>query len=145
MNRKSIETALLATAFAALAAIPALGAAGTDDLSKKVDEAVGAIEHAAADQKDEATRRAKLALDGVSEQIKQLEDRINGEWGDMNQFARQSAGASLNKLHDQRDQLSRNYHDLAQSSASRWEGAKQSFLETYNALHRTLLDAELNL
>ncbi len=145
MNRKLFDKTLLAAAFAAFIAVPSLSVAEAQDLDKQIDEAVAAMEHAGVDQKDEAAHKAKVTLDGVSEQVKQIEDRMNDEWQDMNQFARQSAGATLNKLHDQRDRLSQRYHDLADSSAAQWESAKKSFLDAYHQLHQTISDAELDL
>lgn len=143
--KHALKTALFALMFPALAAVAPASLAdegGDAAMTKDIEQAVEALKHTAAAQKDAALQKAKLTLDDMNKQIKQLENQLNDDWSDLNQFARQSNSATLDKLHDQRDELSRRYDELKSSSASAWDNAKQGFIDSYNKLKETIGNAQ---
>lgn len=143
MNGKRLQITLLSVLLAVSITAPSVYAADAPDTSKKMEQAVAAVKQAPANEKGLAAQKAKIAVDGIKERVKKFEDSVNDEWSDLNQFARQSAEATLNKLHEQRDRLVESYQQLAKSSDAEWESAKQSFLRDYDKLHQTLSDAEM--
>lgn len=90
-----------------------------------------------ANQRDEAIRETRAALDSLDQQIDVLEMRIDNNWEQMNKAAREQARSSLKALRKQRIQVAEWYGSLKSSSADAWEHTKQGFSEAYNALYES--------
>jgi peptidoglycan hydrolase CwlO-like protein len=109
----------------------------TKDVKGKVTESAQAIEKYSVDQRDEAVKKAKAALDDLDARIDSLESQINKKWGQMDQSARKKARASLKALRKQRNEVAEWYGGLKHSSSNAWEDVKKGFLKSYQELRDT--------
>jgi hypothetical protein len=116
--------------------------AAKKDMSKKVEAAAEAIKNYTVAQKDEAIKNAKATLDDLDARIKQMEDRLDKEWNQMDKAARDAARASIRKLREQRTELADWYGQLKQSSAAAWDHVKQGFVDSYEALRESVAKAQ---
>jgi hypothetical protein len=99
---------------------------GTKDVKEKVSETAQAIEKYFVDQRDEAVRKAKAALDDLDAHIDSLESRLNKKW-EMDQFTRKKARAALRTLREERNEVAEWYaaRSIAPASKSTFRGALQ--------------------
>ena len=116
--------------------------AAKKDMSKKVEAAAEAIKNYTVAQKDDAIKSAKATLDELDAHIKQMEDRLDKEWNQMDKAARDTARASIRKLREQRTDLADWYGQLKQSSAAAWEHVRQGFVDSYEALRSSVAKAQ---
>ena len=129
-----ITAVFFAMGSASFAAQAAKHETGTRDVKGKVTDAAQAIEKYSVDQRDEAVKKAKAALDDLDARVDSLESRINKKWGQMDQSARQKARASLKALKKQRNEVAEWYGGLKHSSSNAWEDVKKGFLKSYQGL-----------
>jgi hypothetical protein len=149
MNVKKIYRAVLALLLLVpfAIALPGSARAETDkttmrDVEKQMAEALEAIKHYSADQRDEAVGKAKTAMDALDAKIDELERSIHKNWGKMDQVARTKAQATLKELKRQRKQMAKSYGALKRSSKGAWEHVKQGFSDSYTDLHNAWEKAE---
>jgi hypothetical protein len=107
------------------------------DVQRETQEFLQALGNYTANQRDEAIRETKIALDSLDQQIDVLEMRIDNNWEQMNKAAREQARSSLKALREQRIQVAEWYGSLKSSSTDAWEHTKQGFSEAYNALYES--------
>jgi len=127
MKRNALGVAVLATLFLGQGASTVVRADETakQDLSNKVEAAAEAIKNYSVAQKDEAINSAKATLEDLDARIQQMEERLDQQWSQMDKVARDTARATLSKLHAQRTELADWYGQLKQSSAAAWEQVRQ--------------------
>jgi chromosome segregation ATPase len=106
----------------------------TKEVKEKVAEAAEAIKNYSVDQRDEAVKKAKVALDDLDARIDRLESRLNKKWDKMDQTTRKQARAKLTALREQRKELAEWYGGLKHSSSNAWEDVKNGFLNSYREL-----------
>ena len=87
------------------------------------------------DQKDEAIRKTKTALDKLDKRIDALEARVDESWDKMDKDARKKARDSLKALRKQRNQVAEWYGSLKSSTENAWEHMKKGFSDAYKALN----------
>lgn len=105
------------------------------EIKQEVADVAEVIKEYSADQRDEAVKKVKDALDDLDARIESIEERIDNEWDQMNQAARQKARATLKDLRKQRNEIAEWYGGLKHSSADAWERMKKGFSDAYTALH----------
>lgn len=110
---------------------------GTKDVKEKVTEAARAIEKYSVDQRDEAVKKAKAALDDLDVRIDSVESQLNKKWDQMDQSARMKARAALAALRKQRNEVGEWYGGLKHGSSNAWEDVKKGFLKSYQGLRDT--------
>ena len=145
MTIRMLECAL---ALAALLALPLSFAAETPgakttakDVSKKADEAAHAVKDYSVQQREEAIKSAKVALDDLDARIRGLERRVDRDWDRMDEAARKKARSTLSALRRQRDELAEWYGGLKHGSAEAWEEVKSGFVKSYEALKESFSKA----
>ena len=116
--------------------------AAKKDVGKKVEAATDAIKNYTIAQKDQAIKSAKATLDDLDVRIKQMEDRLDKQWNQMDQAARNTARASSDKLRAQRTELAEWYGQLKQSSAAAWEQVQHGCIDSYGALRDSIAKAQ---
>jgi peptidoglycan hydrolase CwlO-like protein len=129
-----ITAVFFAMGSASFAAQTSAHETGTKDVKGKVTDAAQAIEKYSVDQRDEAVKKAKAALDDLDARVDSLESQINKKWGQMDQSAREKARASLKALKKQRNEVAEWYGGLKHSSSNAWEDVKKGFLKSYQGL-----------
>jgi small-conductance mechanosensitive channel len=110
------------------------------EVTEKTAQALQAISSYTADQRDEAVKKAKEALDDIDARIDRLESRLSQKWDRMDQSARTKARESLTALQKQRIAAAEWYGGLKHSSRNAWEDVKAGFVKSYqdmrDALHK---------
>ena len=106
-----------------------------EDVRQETQDLIQTLKAYSADQRDEAVKKTKSALDNLDQRIDALEARIDNNWDNMNQATREKARASLKALRKQRTKVAEWYGSLKNSSADAWKHMKQGFSDAYNALY----------
>lgn len=106
----------------------------TKDVKDKVVDAAQAIKNYSVNQRDEAVKKAKAALDDLDVRIDSMESQLNKEWQQMDQSARKKAMATLTALRKKRNDVAEWYGGLKHSSSKAWEDVKKGFLKSYYEL-----------
>jgi hypothetical protein len=105
-----------------------------EDVKNKVTEAVQAIKKYSVNQRDEAVKKAKAALDDLDIRIDSMESQLDKKWDQMDQSARKKAMATLTMLRKQRNEVAEWYGGLKHGSSNAWEDVKKGFLKSYQEL-----------
>lgn len=87
------------------------------------------------EQKDEAVRKTKIALDDLDERIDAMEADVDKSWNKMDKSAREKARNSLKVLRKQRNQVSEWYGSMKSSSEKTWGHMKKGFSNAYKELN----------
>lgn len=107
------------------------------DVQRETQDFLQTLGTYTSNQRDEAVRETKAALDSLDQQIDVLEMHIDNNWEQMSKSAQEQARSSLKALRKQRVQTAEWYGSLKSSSADAWEHTKQGFSEAYNALYKS--------
>jgi hypothetical protein len=111
------------------------------DVSRKADDAAHALAKYTIQQRDEALKSAKAALDDADARMRSLDRKIEREWDQMDQAARNRARAAQSALRKERDEAARWYARLKDSSAESWDEVKSGFIRSYESLKDSLAKA----
>ena len=112
------------------------------EVKQEIKEAFEAVQDLTADQRDEAVKKIKVALEKLDGQIEAMENRIGKKWDQMDQAARQQARSTLASLRKQRNELAEWYGGLKYSSVAAWGHVKNGFLKSYESLVKAFGKAE---
>lgn len=144
------------TTVVALALLPALSPialagqtpgekATAGDVKKELADAAEAIRSYTAEQRDEAVKKTKAALEDLDARIERLEASTREKWGKMDQAAREKAAAALRALKEERARVAEWTGGLQHGSAEAWERVKQGFSEAYGKLKASWQKTEKEL
>jgi hypothetical protein len=117
----------------------------TSRIRHDVAETVEAIKNYSAEQKDEAVKKAREALDGLDARIDRMQAQLDKKWNKMSQSAHREARATMEALRKERTQAAEWYGGLKHSSAAAWEEVKGGFLKSYQTLRDAVGNAEKRL
>ncbi|UTW08280.1 hypothetical protein [Pseudomonas benzenivorans] len=137
----ALRSALLMAALALFGVSPASFAedaanqASMEQVKQETQDLMQAIKGYSVEQRDQAIQETKAALDKVDNRMAALESRIDKNWEQMNQAARDEARSSLQAIRKQRMVLAEKYGSLQSSSADAWEEMKTGFSDAYSSLH----------
>jgi hypothetical protein len=109
---------------------------GQKEDSPKVKEALDAIKNYSVQQRDQALKKVKVAMDAMDKRIQDLEDRIESKSNQMDQAAREKARATQQSLRKKRMQLAEWYGEMRQSSSKAWDHVKKGLLDSYDSLSK---------
>lgn len=141
---KSIKTScwVFTTMLIGVLALAPLGYGKSDsekttiaEVRQETQELIQTLKSYTADQRDEAIQKTKSALEKLDKRIDALESRIDNNWDNMNQAAREKARSSLKELRRQRTKVAEWYGSMKSSSANAWDHIKNGFSDAYNALY----------
>ncbi len=114
----------------------------TSKVKQDVAEAVQAIKNYSVEQRDEAVKKAREAVDDLDARIDRVQTRLNNKWNKMSQAAHQKATSAVKALRKERTEVAEWYGGLKHSSAAAWEEVKGGFLTSYQALRDGVTKAE---
>lgn len=106
----------------------------TQDVTQETKELVNTLEKYTYKQRDEALRNAEKAMQNIDRRIDIMETRINKNWDDMSQVARQKTQENLETLREERNELTDQYQRFKNSSVDAWESTKKGFSKAYQAV-----------
>jgi acyl-CoA reductase-like NAD-dependent aldehyde dehydrogenase len=108
------------------------------DVKEKADETVQAIKDYSVNQRDEAVKKAKAAMDELDVRINSMESQLDKKWGRMDRSARKKVKETLSVLRKKRNEAAEWYGGLKHSSSKAWEDVKMGFLKSYQELRDSL-------
>lgn len=114
----------------------------TKEVQQETQDLVQALEDYSVEQREEAFERTNTALDKLDKRINALETRIDNNWDQMNEAAREEARADLKALRKQRAEVTEWNERLKNSSADAWEHTKKGFSDAYKDLSDAWQKAE---
>jgi chromosome segregation ATPase len=114
---------------------PANDKASIEDVKQEADNLIQALKAYTADQRDEAIKKAKAALDDLDKRIDALEKHIDNSWDKMDKAAREKARASLEALRKRRTKVAEWYGSMKSSSVDAWGHMKKGFSDAYGSLY----------
>jgi hypothetical protein len=129
----------------AIPAEPATSKMTAKDVSKKADETARAVGKYTIQERDEALKSAKAALDDVDARMRALDRKVDREWDHMDQAARARARTAQNALRRERDEVAEWYGGLKHSSAESWDEVKTGFVSSYEKLKASFAKATSGL
>jgi hypothetical protein len=139
--RKSRNAALVLIFGGLFAVMPVLLAAETSadstmikEANREVTEAARSIKDYSAEQRDEAVKKARTAMNDLDARIQRLETQLDEKWDEMDHAARQEARSALTELRKQRDEVAEWYGGLKHGSVKAWEDVKTGFANSLQAL-----------
>jgi hypothetical protein len=117
----------------------------TSRIKHDVAETVQAIKNYSAEQKDEAVKSAREALDGLDARIDRMQAQLDKKGNRMSQAAHKRARATMEALRKERTEAAEWYGGLKHGSAAAWEEVKGGFLKSYQTLRDAVGNAEKQL
>lgn len=114
----------------------------TGKVKQDVAEAVQAIKNYSVEQRDEAVKTAREAIDDLDVRIDRVQARLDKKWNKMSQAAHQEATSTVKALRKERTELAEWYGGLKHGAVATWEEVKGGFLKSYQALRDGVSKAE---
>jgi hypothetical protein len=111
------------------------------DVSRNARATGRAIKDYSVEQRDEAVKQAKAALDDADARMRRLERKLDADWDKMDAAARQRARATREAMRRERNQLAEWYGGLRHGSSDAWDEVKSGFAKSYDELRRSLAKA----
>jgi methyl-accepting chemotaxis protein len=105
------------------------------EVRQEVKEVVETMENYSAAQRADALEKIRTAIDELDTRIADLEARVEKNWEQMDQAARDKSRATLKSLKKKRNELAEWYGGLRYSSINAWQHVKKGFLDSYEALY----------
>lgn len=142
MKRENINHTTVLLTFIGMLAIAPLcyaetssGKTSMEEVKQKTQELLETLKNYTAEQRDEAMRKTKGALDNMDKRIATLEKQVYANWDKMDKAAREKSRDSLAALRKQRTEVAEWYGSLKNSSVDAWGRMKKGFSDAYLALH----------
>jgi len=104
------------------------------EVSRKADDAAKAVGRYTIQQRDEALKSAKAALDDIDARLHAIDRKLDREWDHMDEAARKKARAAQDALRRERDEAAEWYGGLKHSSEESWEEVRAGFVKSYEKL-----------
>ena len=122
-----------ATAWAETEGVPNVKTPEPEKVETQMEETLDDIQSYSVEQKNEAMRVARHAIDDLDQQITLLQGDINSQWRDLSQDARLHKQDALTALKEQQAQLETRYQALQNASEDNWDAAKVKFQQSWEA------------
>ncbi len=122
-----------ASAWAETEGVPNVKTPEPEKVETQMEETLDDIQNYSVEQKNEAMRVARHAIDDLNQQITLLQGDINSQWRDLSQDARLHKQEALASLKEQQTQLETRYQALQNASEDNWDVAKVKFQQSWEA------------
>ena len=122
-----------ATSWADTQGVPNVKTPDPDKVAVQMEDTLEDIQEFTVEQKYDAMRTARHALDDLDRQITLLQSEIDSGWKELSQQARLDKQSAMAALKEQRAELETRYQALQQAGADNWEAAKVKFSQGWEA------------
>ena len=122
-----------ATAWAETEGVPNVKTPEPEKVETQMEETLDDIQNSSVEQKNQAMRVARHAIDDLNQQITLLQGDINSQWRDLSQDARLHKQDALTALKEQQAQLETRYQALQNAGEDNWDAAKVKFQQSWEA------------
>lgn len=102
-----------------------------EEVQRETRELLEALKAYTAEQRDEAVKKTRNALDAMDERIDALEARFAENWATMDEAARERTRAGMKALREQRNRVAEWYGSMKHGTQDAWEDIKQGFSKAY--------------
>jgi len=116
-----------------------------EDVKHETRDMVEKLQAFGAEQRDEAIDEIDDGLSYLDGRIDALQARIEDEWDDMSDAARENARDTLDALKEQRVEVATWFERLKDSTADTWDDARDGVSDAYQELADGWSDAEKQL
>jgi len=106
-----------------------------EEVKKETQDLLQTLNAYTVEQKEEAIRKTKTALDNLDKRIDSLQARIDRNWDQMDKAARDKARSNLKALRKARTQVAEWSGSLKNSTVDAWENMKKGFSKAYKSLN----------
>ena len=106
-----------------------------EEVKKETQDLLQTLNAYTVEQREEAIRKTKTALDNLDKRIDSLQARIDRNWDQMDKAAREKARSNLRALRKERTQVAEWYGSLKNSTGDAWEHMKKGFSKAYKSLN----------
>lgn len=137
-----IATVALALAFTVAPQLSMAEETTAKDVGKKFSETGTTIKDYSVEQRDEAVKNAKQALDDIDAKINRLAADIDSKWDKLDASARKKAYESMDTLRKERNDAAEWMGALKHSSKEAWGDVKNGFAKSYDALANSFSKAK---
>jgi hypothetical protein len=125
------------------AAIPAFAQDTTArEVGAKVGEAGRAIKNYSVEQRDEAVKNARAALDDLDARIERLAADIDARWDKLDAAGRKKAYEAMDRMRKERNDAAEWMGALKHSSREAWGEVKNGFAKSYETLANSFSKAK---
>lgn len=118
------------------------GKTSIEEVRQEASDLAEALKNYTVEQRDDAVKASKAALDDLDQRIDALQTRVDEDWDQMSQAVREETRENLKKFRDQRTRAAEWYGSMKASSASAWDEMKQGFSSAYGELAKAWEKAE---
>ena len=97
------------------------------------------------EQKNEAMRTARHALDDLDQQMNLLQSEVDSQWRELSQDARLSKQEALSALKQEQKALEAHYRSMQEAGKDNWQSVQDRFQQSWDAARRnwkTLVDGQ---
>ncbi|MBR9882588.1 MAG: hypothetical protein GYB21_02585 [Oceanospirillales bacterium] len=108
--------------------------ASIEEVKRDTQELIKSIGSFTADKKDQAVEEAKDSLNKLDQRIDALQAKIDQNFDDMSDAARQEAREDMKTLRKLRNKTAEWYGSMKTSSADAWDQMKKGFSNAYKDL-----------
>ena len=113
--------------------VPNVKTPDPEKVTAQMEDTLEEIQAFTVEQKNDAMRAARHALDDLDRQITLLQSEIDSGWKELSQQARLDKQSAMAALKEQRAELETRYQALQQAGADNWEAAKVKFSQGWEA------------
>lgn len=106
-----------------------------EEVKKETQDLLQTLNAYTVEQREEAIRKTKTALDNLDKRIDSLQARIDRNWDQMDKAARDKARSNLRALRKERTQVAEWFGSLKSSTGDAWEHMKKGFSKAYKSLN----------
>ncbi|QEW06419.1 sll1863 family stress response protein [Nitrincola iocasae] len=106
----------------------------TQDIQTETRELIETLQQYSVEQRDEAVNATEQMLESLDQRIDVLQRRIDNNWDEMSDEARQTTRDNMRALREQRNKLSEWYGGLKNSTDSAWDQMKAGFSDAYSSM-----------
>lgn len=117
--------------------VPNVKTPDPDKVSTQMEENLEDIQEFTVEQKNDAMRTARHALDDLDQQITLLQSEIDSRWQGLSQQARLDKQSAMAALKEHRAELESRYRELQRASADNWDAAKVKFSQGWEAVKKS--------
>ncbi|MBU86279.1 hypothetical protein [Alcanivorax sp.] len=117
--------------------VPNVKTPDPEKVTAQMEDTLEEIQAFTVEQKNDAMRAARHALDDLDRQITLLQSEIDSRWQGLSQQARLDKQSAMATLKEQRAELESRYQALQQASADNWEAAKVKFSRGWDAVKQS--------
>ncbi|MEQ3638012.1 hypothetical protein [Alcanivorax sp.] len=122
-----------ATAWAETEGVPNVKTPDPEKVETQIGETLEDIQSYSVEQKNQAMRVARHAMDDLNHQVTLMQGDIKSQWKELSQETRLQKQDALASLKEQQAALESHYQALQSASEDNWEAAKVKFQRSWEA------------